>query len=144
MQKVLSPETLTCVGRLAGSLHHSGSERNSFLGMGYRSKATVRVQLNGLKTEPGDTVFLMGDCPELGEWDVRKCVPLEYVNPNMWFTEIVFTISAGKVIAYKYALLHSGKNGALQQENRPTRTRTIPADGVTKWQDTWERQTPLY
>jgi cyclomaltodextrin glucanotransferase len=110
----------------------------SFVGERVKGKAVVRIQLNGTKTEPGDKVAIIGDCPELGEWDITKAIPLEYVNLNLWFAEIAFNESAGKTIAYKYVFLHPDPNTAPGRENRMGRLRPLPIEGISKWRDVWE------
>jgi len=110
----------------------------SFVGPRVDGKTVARVQVNGVFTKPGDSVVLIGDCPELGHWDLSKGIPLEYLNPNTWFTEVAFNESAGKSIAYKFAVMHSDPNMEPGRENRPCRRRAVAAEGVDKWRDVWE------
>jgi cyclomaltodextrin glucanotransferase len=110
----------------------------SFVGERVEAKVVARLQLNGLFTQPGDSVIIIGDCPELGNWDIAKGVHLEYINLNTWFTELAFDESAGKSVAYKFAVLHTDPNSAPGRENRPARRRAIGAEGVAKWRDSWE------
>jgi cyclomaltodextrin glucanotransferase len=110
----------------------------SFIGERVEGKTIARLQLNGLVTRPGDSVVVCGDCPELGRWDLSKGVPLEYINPNTWFTELHFNETAGQSIAYKFAILHPEPNSAPTRENRPARRRAVGAEGVAKWRDIWE------
>ena len=109
----------------------------SFVGPRVEAKTVARLQLNGLFTQPGDSVVCIGDCPELGNWDIAKGRRLEYINLNTWFTEIPFNESAGKSVAYKFAVLHANDPGP-GRENRPTRRRAVAAEGVAKWRDVWE------
>jgi cyclomaltodextrin glucanotransferase len=115
----------------------------SWLGTRWDGKTHIRVQLNGVNTTPGDVVGISGNCPELGEWDITRTVKMEYVNPNLWFTEVALNESAGKSIDYKYVLFH-GKDQQAQRENCTTRTRAIPETGVSKWRDTWEGRSHPY
>ena len=110
----------------------------SHVGKRVVGKTVARLQLNGLFTQPGDSVVIIGDCPELGCWDLGKGVQLEYINLNTWFTEIAFNESAGQSVAYKFAVLHADPNMAPGRENRPCRRRAIGAEGVAKWRDVWE------
>lgn len=109
----------------------------SYIGQRLKGKSIVRVQLNGFHTQPGDKIIIVGDCPELGQWDINQGSPLEYLNSNTWFGEIVFNESAGEPIAYKYAVLHSEPNSAPGRENRVVRRRDIGERGVAKWRDVW-------
>lgn len=108
-----------------------------FSHVGERVKGTiiVRVQLNGVQTQPGDTIVVIGDCPELGNWDINKAYPLEYINSNTWFTEIPFEESAGKLISYKYAIWREGQSPL--RENLVARRWVLGTEGVVKWRDTW-------
>jgi cyclomaltodextrin glucanotransferase len=110
----------------------------SFVGEIVQGKSIARVQLNGAHTQPGDRVAIIGDCPELGEWDIGRAVAMEYVNSNLWFAEIAFDQSAGQTVAYKFVFLHADPNSAPGRENRTGRTRPVPIEGVSKWRDVWE------
>jgi cyclomaltodextrin glucanotransferase len=100
-----------------------------------KGQTLVRVQLNGVYSQPGERIVVVGDCPELGNWDIDKAYPLEYINANTWFAEIPFTESVGKLITYKYALLREG-NSPLR-ENLVSRRWYLASEGTVKWRDTW-------
>ncbi|MEG4391660.1 alpha-amylase family glycosyl hydrolase [Microcoleus sp. BROC3] len=108
-----------------------------FSRVGERVKATtiVRAQLNSVKTQPGERIVVIGDCPELGNWDISKGFPLEYINTNTWFGEIPFNESAGKLITYKYALLREGQSPL--RENLVCRRWVLVSEGTVKWRDKW-------
>lgn len=107
----------------------------SHVGERVKGQTIVRVQLNGVRTQPGETIVVTGDCPELGNWDISKAYPLEYINSNTWFGEIPFEESAGKLITYKYALLREGTSPL--RENLVARRWVIASEGTVKWRDTW-------
>lgn len=101
-------------------------------------RCVVRVQLNGIATQPGEVVVVIGDCPELGGWDVSKAFPLEYINSNCWFGEVAFNETAGGRVAYKYALRRQQDGDVIPvRENVICRRRVVPAEGMTKWRDHW-------
>ncbi|MEG4251189.1 alpha-amylase family glycosyl hydrolase [Microcoleus sp. AT3-A2] len=108
-----------------------------FSRVGERVKATtiVRAQLNSVRTQPGERIVVIGDCPELGNWDISKGYPLEYINTNTWFGEIPFNESAGKLISYKYALLREGMSPL--RENLVCRRWVLVSEGTVKWRDKW-------
>ncbi|MEG5042149.1 MULTISPECIES: alpha-amylase family glycosyl hydrolase [unclassified Microcoleus] len=108
-----------------------------FSRVGERVKATtiVRAQLNSVQTQPGERIVVIGDCPELGNWDISKGYPLEYINTNTWFGEIPFNESAGKLISYKYALLREGQSPL--RENLVCRRWVLVSEGTVKWRDKW-------
>ncbi|MGH7999408.1 MAG: alpha-amylase family glycosyl hydrolase, partial [Brasilonema sp.] len=107
----------------------------SRVGERVKGETIVRVQLNGVETQPGETIVVIGDCPELGNWDIGKAYPLEYINTNTWFAEIPFNESAGKLISYKYAVLREGRSPL--RENLMTRRWVIAKEGTVKWRDIW-------
>ena len=100
-----------------------------------KGQTIVRVQLNGVQTNPGEIVVVTGDCPELGNWDILKAYPLEFINTNTWFAEIPFNESAGKLIAYKYAMWREGHSPL--RENLVARRWVIASEGTVKWRDQW-------
>ncbi|NER08308.1 MAG: cyclomaltodextrin glucanotransferase, partial [Okeania sp. SIO3C4] len=113
----------------------------NYLGDRVKGKVIVRAQLNGVSTNPGEAIVVTGDCPELGNWDISKAYQLEYINSNTWFNEIPFNESAGKVIAYKYAIVYRDENGneteIPQRENLVSRQWLLAEEGTVKWQDNW-------
>lgn len=100
-----------------------------------KAQTIVRAQLNGVETKPGERIVVIGDCPELGNWDIKKAYPLEFINCNTWFTEIPFNESAGKLISYKYVILRNGTSPL--RENLLARRWVIASEGTVKWRDTW-------
>jgi cyclomaltodextrin glucanotransferase len=115
----------------------------SHIGRAVRAKTIVRAQVNGLTTKPGEVVVVTGDCPELGRWDISKACRLEYLNSNTWFGEIPFEESAGKPIAYKYAIqffdAQGNEAGLSVRENIVCRRWVVATEGIVKWRDRWER-----
>lgn len=107
----------------------------SRVGERVKAKTIVRAQLNNVKTQPGEIIVVVGDCPELGNWDISKAYPLEYINTNTWFGEIPFNESAGKLISYKYALLREGLSPL--RENLVCRRWVLASEGTVKWRDKW-------
>ena len=107
----------------------------SRVGERVKAKTIVRAQLNNVKTQPGERIVVIGDCPELGNWDIGKGFPLEYINTNTWFGEIPFNESAGKLISYKYALLREGQSPL--RENLVCRRWVLVSEGTVKWRDQW-------
>jgi glycosidase len=107
----------------------------SHVGERIKAQTIVRAQLNGVQTKPGEKIVVIGDCPELGNWDIAKAYPLEYINTNTWFGEIPFNESAGKPIVYKYVLLREGTSPL--RENIVARRWVIASEGTVKWRDKW-------
>lgn len=107
----------------------------SHVGERVKGQTIVRAQLNGVQTQPGERIVVIGDCPELGNWDIAKGYPLEYINTNTWFGEIPFDESAGKLISYKYVLLREGRSPL--RENLVCRRWVLAQEGTVKWRDQW-------
>jgi cyclomaltodextrin glucanotransferase len=138
-QCILTGEKIECRdGRATVKMNGAEARVYSYVGERVKAKAIARLQLNGLFTQPGDSVLVIGDCPELGNWDIGKGVPLEYINLNTWFVELAFNESVGESVAYKFAVLHAEPNSPPGRENRPPRRRAIATEGVAKWRDSWE------
>ncbi len=107
----------------------------SHVGERIKAQTIVRAQLNGVQTQLGEKIVVIGDCPELGHWDISKAYPLEYINSNTWFAEIPFNESAGKLITYKYVILREGTSPL--RENLLSRRWVIANEGTVKWRDIW-------
>ena len=103
-----------------------------------RGTTVIRIQVNGAPTLPGDRLAVIGDCDELGRWDLRNAYELVCVNSNTWFGEIPLEASAGKVIGYKFVLLPSEPDSPPRRENRGVRRRLVIPHGTAKWRDRWE------
>jgi cyclomaltodextrin glucanotransferase len=110
----------------------------SLIGERMQGQTVARIQLNGVSTKPGQTLVVTGDCPELGNWDMAKAVPLEYINATTWFGEVGFNDSAGRLVHYKYALVQEDGKANPIRENSTARGRLVASEGLAKWRDSWE------
>jgi cyclomaltodextrin glucanotransferase len=97
--------------------------------------SSVLCRLSGYRTRFGESVVVTGDAPELGEWDLARAVPLEYVNPNLWMGDLAFDRSAGEIVLYKYAVVD--QRGNAVRESRMARMRTVPLESEREWADRW-------
>jgi len=95
----------------------------------------ISFLLNGFRTAYGQRVKVTGNCPELGNWDLSKAFPLEYINDNLWLGRLTLKESAGGAIAYKFIVERDG-DGVLY-ENRPAHFRHLPGDGRMELQHRW-------
>jgi cyclomaltodextrin glucanotransferase len=100
-------------------------------------KDTLRIcfMLNGYATKFGEDIYVTGNAPELGDWDMAKAFRLEYVNSNLWMGDLAIDESAGKAIAYKFAIKTS--DGNVIYENRPAHVHRLPGEGYIIWQERW-------
>jgi cyclomaltodextrin glucanotransferase len=127
-------------GELRGlELAHGEALVVSFDGHPSRGEAVTVFQVNACPTAPGEIVSVIGNCPELGEWDVSRAVRLEYINGNTWQGGVAFDQTAGKQVTYKYMLVREDAgHEPPRRENRTTRRRMVPETGTAKWRDIWE------
>jgi cyclomaltodextrin glucanotransferase len=125
-------------GEILFELHGHDMFVISLPGEAIVARSVAHVQLNGVVASSSERVALIGEPPELGEWDVRHARPLERINDNTWFGQIGFDASVDKEVAYKYVVLpHKGAR-APRWENCTTRRRRVVDGHVVKWRDVWE------
>jgi cyclomaltodextrin glucanotransferase len=124
-------------GNLATTVPARGARVFARRGSRIRAATVIRLQVNGAPTQPGDRVLVIGDCEELGKWDIREGIELECINSNTWFGELPFDANAGKTIGYKLVVI-SPSDPAPRRENRVVRRRLVIPDGFAKWRDRWE------
>ena len=115
--------------------------KDSVLVLSYAAPARPREALeltfilNGFRTGYGQRVKVTGNCTELGNWDLAKAFPLEYINDNMWLGHLPVTDRAGKAIAYKFVV--EKQEGGVLYENRPAHFRHLPKEGFLELQHRW-------
>jgi glycogen operon protein len=99
--------------------------------------AVTRVDftVNNFSTSPGQDLYVVGNVPELGNWDTSKAVKLNYVSSTQWSGPVFFSTSKGASIQYKY-IWRSG--GTATYENGSNRTYTVPASGTGTRNDNWQ------
>jgi isoamylase len=99
--------------------------------------ATVKVDftVNNFTTSPGQDLYVVGNVPELGNWDTSKAVKLNYVSSTQWSGPVFFSTSKGAAIQYKY-IWRSG--GTATYENGSNRSYTVPASGTGSRNDFWQ------
>jgi cyclomaltodextrin glucanotransferase len=107
----------------------------SKMGAPVTGKTVVRAECNGIETQVGDKLYVVGNCPELGCWDLDKAVLMDYINANAWYADIPFNESAGKAILYKYVVIHEGRPPL--REDLPARKWILRDQGEVKWRDRW-------
>lgn len=130
-------------GQAEITLPENGARVFSHRGDPLKDMGMMRVQVNGAPTLPGDRLALIGDAPELGQWDLSKAVELECINANTWFGEFAFDESAGHPIAYKYVIFRADESAPPERERNPVRRRLLPLQGSGKWRDYWDESVPL-
>lgn len=124
-------------GRTAVFLKMNGCLVFSVRGKAVEAQVVIRLQVNGAPTHPGDRLAVIGDCDELGCWDLERSYELECVNANTWFGEIPFDTSAGLAVGYKFVIFREESGGSPEREPRTVRRRLVIPDGCAKWRDRW-------
>ncbi len=93
-------------------------------------KSMYRFQLLA-QTQPGESIVLVGSPPELGSWDVTRCIPLKTNADHypLWWTDAALDLPPHGTdpsrVAYKYARL--GPEGTVEWEAWGT-NRWLPID----------------
>ncbi|MEH1787133.1 MAG: DUF1796 family putative cysteine peptidase [Nostoc sp.] len=80
-------------------------------------------------TQTGESIGIVGSTPELGLWDITKCIHLRTsgVRYPLWWTDIDIQESGGQQrVEYKYVRLDA--NGNAQWESLLDTNRWIPID----------------
>lgn len=103
-----------------------------------KARSVVRLLVNDAPTQAGDRLAVIGDCEELGCWDLQRAYDLECVNGNCWFGELPFDQSAGLPVRYKFVIFPAGEDRPPTRENRTVRWRLVLPSGHAKWRDRWE------
>ncbi|MCX5784707.1 MAG: alpha-amylase family glycosyl hydrolase [Elusimicrobia bacterium] len=95
----------------------------------------VTFMLNGFKTAWGQKIFVTGNCPELGNWDLDRAFPLEYINDNLWMEGLPLKHPPGASVAYKFIV--KSPDGAVLYEDRPAHVRRLPPEGGLLLKHAW-------
>ena len=95
----------------------------------------VDIVVQGVRTQFGETLCVVGSTAELGEWDVERAVPMEYIDTNTWGTTVAFA-ERGTEVTYKF--LWQVKEEQLR-ETGPAHRRLVPGLGTqtARWRDDW-------
>jgi isoamylase len=94
----------------------------------------VDFTVNGFVTTTGQDMYVVGNKPELGNWDVTKAVKLNWVDSDTWSGPVFFTASKGQAIEYKYIVR---QGGTTTWESGANRTYTVPTSGTGSRNESW-------
>ncbi|MBI2332671.1 MAG: hypothetical protein HYU84_11020, partial [Chloroflexi bacterium] len=90
----------------------------------------------GYVTSYGQDIYIVGNVPELGNWNTAQAVKLNWVNSNTWSGPVTFTTSKGQTIQYKYIV--KDPNGSIIWEGGSNHTYTVPSSGSGSRTDNWQ------
>jgi cyclomaltodextrin glucanotransferase len=123
-------------GRVHLSLAPGSAHVFSLPGKRVSGRVVCTFQLNGIEARPGQRIVIVGDCQELGGWDVAAAYGMEFVNCNTWICEVGFNDSAGGLIHYKFALLDQSSEAVIY-EDCLARRLLLPQTGREKVDASW-------
>jgi cyclomaltodextrin glucanotransferase len=115
-------------GRLQGySVHGNSAMVISAEGVPVQAPLVAVFQINGFETQPGQSLAIIGDCDELGDWDHAKAYGMEYVNDNTWTATVGFDRPEASVLNFKFIVLQA--NGEPIVEYLINRKTVLPQNG---------------
>jgi len=74
----------------------------------------------GYRTDWGQNVYVVGDLPQLGEWQERSAIKMRWTEGHIW--TVTLPLPAGVPFHYKYVVL--GERGFSRWESGPNRCAT--------------------
>ena len=95
----------------------------------------VTFTVNGFVTSPGQDIYVSGNVPELGNWDLTKAVKLRFIDSDTWSGPAFFLASKGQTIQYKFVVQQSGV--LPNWETGSNRTYTVPSTGPGSVNRNW-------
>uniref|UniRef100_K3X839 Uncharacterized protein n=1 Tax=Globisporangium ultimum (strain ATCC 200006 / CBS 805.95 / DAOM BR144) TaxID=431595 RepID=K3X839_GLOUD len=95
---------------------------------------SVRVLTRQVPHDAAVAVFVVGDAPELGAWNVDQAVPMDCVkrddDESEWSIPVTFAVDQDRPVEYKYVVKQTAANEVLSWEAIPgNRTTTITRGG---------------
>lgn len=99
------------------------------------SGVEVTFTVNGYVTQWGQEMYVVGDAPELGNWNPANAVKLNWVDSDTWSGPVTFTSSAGQSVAFKFIVR---QNGNTTWENGSNRSYTVPSSGTGSYTGWWQ------
>ncbi len=122
--------TISLGGMSAAAIHVGAMAGGNNGGGGGTSTVTFNVNRS---TYFGQNVFVVGNVPELGNWNPSNAVPLGTANYPIWDGSVTFP--ANTTVEYKYIII---ENGTVIWENGGNRTLTTPNSGTISTSDSWQ------
>lgn len=80
-------------------------------------------------------MYVVGNVPELGNWDPVNAVKLNWVDSDTWSGPVTFTSSAGQNIAFKF-IVRQGSTTIW--EGGGNRTYSVPSSGTGNYEGWWQ------
>lgn len=87
----------------------------------------VRVRFSfRFETQPGERLWMLGDAPELGSWDMARAVRLRWSKGHVWAAEL--ELPPGR--HYTYKALHQRADGEWRWQAGDNHTLVTPASAA--------------
>ena len=99
------------------------------------SSVDVTFTVNGYVTQYGQDMYVVGNVPELGNWNPANAVKLNWVDSDTWSGPVSFTTSAGQSIQFKFIVR---QGGTTIWEGGGNRTYTVPSSGTGSYTGWWQ------
>ena len=119
-------------------LYTSAFSKVIFKPRNFRVKAPSRTgdvpitfRIKAPRVEPDHQICILGNIPELGNWDLSRAVLLGNTNHPLW--AVTTGIKPQRTIEYKYGLFHQVENRVVNLETGANRTihyENLPYTGV--------------
>ncbi|MEM7335350.1 MAG: alpha-amylase family glycosyl hydrolase [Chloroflexota bacterium] len=99
------------------------------------SNVTVDFTVNGYVTGWGQEMYVVGNVPELGNWNPANAVKLNWVDSDTWSGPVTFTSSTGQPIEFKFIVR---QGGSTIWEGGSNRSYTVPSSGTGSYSGNWQ------
>ena len=89
------------------------------------SNRSLVLRAQAAQLDANQSLYICGNCPQLGNWNPQEAVPMSETEPNEW----VVALDASKLparIEYKFFIKTQGQDKVLWEEG-PNRTYDVPA-----------------
>lgn len=96
---------------------------------------SVNFTVNGYVTSYGQDMYVVGNVPELGNWNAASAVPLTWVDSDTWSGPAIFTTNAGQSIQFKFIVR---QGGTTIWEGGSNRTYSVPSSGTGNTTGWWQ------
>ena len=90
--------------------------------------------VNGFTTQVGQDMYVVGNVPELGNWNPANAVPLNWVDSDTWSGPVTFSTSKGQSVQFKF-IVKQGSSTTWQSGGN--RTTTLPSSGTATVVENW-------
>lgn len=98
----------------------------------------VRFIVKNASTEYGQSIYLVGNCLELGNWDVNKAIGPFYNSTETIaaYPDLFFDVSVPKGYNLEYKFIKKDATGNVVWESGANHKFTVPTDTPTRCQFT--------